>query len=117
MIDPRMLGSVGGLASAELRPIGTLDIESADEFRQGAVDLLGSGILGFFVDLSGVEYIDSTGLGTLMYLYREVKGRGGAVRFYGLTPAVLDVFKLTHLDKVVEIAPTRDEALARAEGR
>lgn len=116
-MDSHRLGTVGGLASAELRPVGSLDIESADDFRNECAGLLDSGILGFFVDLGGVEYIDSTGLGTLMYLYREAKGRGGIVRFYGLAPAVLDVFKLTHLDKVVEIVPTREAAVARAEGR
>lgn len=110
----RALGEIGGRRSVELAPEGTLDIESADEFRGTFSRLLESGVERFFVDLGGVGYIDSTGLGSLMQLYREARERGGEVRFYNIAPAVRDIFSLTHLDKVITIDESREAALARA---
>ncbi|MEW6638443.1 MAG: STAS domain-containing protein [Actinomycetota bacterium] len=112
----RMLGEIKGRESAELAPEGTLDIESADDFRGGFIRLLEAGIERFFVDLGGVDYIDSTGLGSLMQLYREARDRGGEVRFYNVTPAVRDIFSLTHLDKVITIDESREAAFAGAGG-
>jgi anti-anti-sigma factor len=110
-----LLGELGGLRTAELKPAGTLDIESADDFRDMVGDLLDGGTLRFLVDLGGVTYVDSTGLGSLMHLYRTARERGGAVHLYALTPAVQDIFSLTHLDKVVEIRASRAEVLASIE--
>ena len=107
---------MGGLSSVELRPVGTLDIESADDFRQTFARALESGVTQLFVDLGEVSYIDSTGLGSLMQLYREAKSRGGKTWFYGMTPPVQEIFSLTRLDKIVALYGTRREAFAEAEG-
>ncbi len=112
----RELGEVGGLSSVELRPVGTLDIESADDFRQTFARILESGVTQLFVDLGEVRYIDSTGLGSLMQLYREAKSRGGKSWFYGLTPPVQEIFSLTRLDKIIELHGTREQAFAEAAG-
>ncbi len=111
----RLLGQINGLSSAELNPIGTLTIESADAFRQMFTQLLNSGVTGIFVGLGNVHYIDSTGLGSLVRLNREVKARDGTIRFYNLTPPVRDIFELTHLDKVLEIYKSREAAFSEAD--
>ncbi len=111
----RLLGQINGHASAELNPIGTLDIESADAFRQMFTQLLSSGVTRFFVGLGDLHYIDSTGLGSLVRLNREVKSRDGAIRFYSPTPPVRDILELTHLDKVLEIDETREAAFSDAD--
>ncbi len=113
--DHELLGIVGGKESAELRPVGALDIESAETFRQMFTRMLGEGIVQFFVDLGGLSYVDSTGLGSLLQLYREAKARGGALRVYNPTSAVQDIFDVTHLNKVLEIHSTRQAAFARAQ--
>jgi anti-sigma B factor antagonist len=65
--------------------------------------------------LGGLSYVDSTGLGSLLQLYREAKARGGALRVYNPTSAVQDIFDVTHLNKVLEIHETRQAALVRAQ--
>ena len=109
-----LLGTVNGLASAELRPQETLDIESADAFRQMSAHLLQLGVVQFYVDLGNLDYMDSTGLGSLLQLYREAKAKGGVLRIYNLTPPIQDIFTVTHLDKVLEIHRTREEAFSEA---
>ncbi len=115
MIHHQLLGSVGGLESAELVPSGSLDIESTDHFRQAFTQMLGTGVSQFFVDLRGVGYVDSTGLGSLMQLFRDTKSRNGKTWFYGLNPPVAEIFSLTHLDRIVELYETREGVFAKAE--
>jgi anti-sigma B factor antagonist len=110
----QLLGQISGLASAELNPTGELTIESADAFREMFTQLLDSGITQFFVGLGSLHYIDSTGLGSLVRLNREVKARDGTLRFYNPAPPVRDIFELTHLDKVLELAETREAAFSEA---
>jgi anti-anti-sigma factor len=110
----RPLGEIGGLVSAELHLTGKLDIESADDFRQEFAWILESGVTQFFVDLSRVSYVDSSGLGLLVRLDQETKSRGGKTWFYSLTPPVSEIFSLTHLDKIIELHGTRLEAFAAA---
>ena len=110
----RLLGTINGRESAALKPAAALDIESADAFRQVFTHMLSEGIAQFFIDLGDLDYIDSTGLGSLLQLYRETKARGGVVRLYNPTPAVQDIFTLTRLDRVLEIDKTQEAAFARA---
>jgi anti-anti-sigma factor len=111
----QLLGTVGGVDSAELTPTGALDIESAETFRQMVTHMLGRGVAQFLVDLGGLDYIDSTGLGSLLHLYREAKARGGTLRLYNPTPAVQDIFDVTHRNKVLEVHESRQAAIARAQ--
>ncbi len=110
----QLLGQMNGLASAELNPTGELTIVTADAFREMFTQLLDSGITQFFVGLGSLHYIDSTGLGSLVRLNREVKARDGALRFYNPAPPVRDIFELTHLDKVLELDETREAAFSEA---
>jgi anti-sigma B factor antagonist len=110
----RELGRLDGLAAVELLPEGELDIESAEDFRQTFERLLDSEVAHFFVNLGGVSYMDSTGLGSLIQLYRRAKEAGGSARFYDLRPEVREIFRLTHLDRIVDVDQTREAVLSAA---
>jgi anti-sigma B factor antagonist len=64
------------------------------------------------LDLSGVEYADSAGLGLLMILYGKMKTSGGQLRLIAPSPRVLEMLKMTCTDAILTIAPDRDTALA-----
>ncbi|BBL79988.1 hypothetical protein RxyAA322_18420 [Rubrobacter xylanophilus] len=113
----RELEPVDGVGAVELLPEGDLDIESAEEFRRSFEQLLDSGVAHFFVNLGGVGYLDSTGLGALMQLYRRAREAGGAARFYDLRPEVREIFRLTHLDRIIDIDQKREAVLSGVEGR
>jgi anti-sigma B factor antagonist len=101
-----------GQAAADLTPLGELTIEAADAFRALVAELLAAGITRFVLDLSQVSYLDSTGLGALVHLLRQARARGGGVAFYAVSPPVQELFVLTHLDKVLQLAATREAAIA-----
>ena len=82
---------------------GVLDIDSADEFRQATGRMVDAGVVRFALGLEEVDYLDSSGLGALVALQRQVKSRSGDVELHGLQPAVRGVIELTRLDRVFTI--------------
>jgi anti-anti-sigma factor len=70
------------------------------------------GIHKLILDLSGVEYLDSAGLGALMILYGNMKVRRGHLRLVAPGVKVLDVLKMTHADSILTIDRNLEAALA-----
>jgi anti-anti-sigma factor len=64
------------------------------------------------VDLSAVSFLDSTALGIVVRMVREVGERGGHVRLVLPETAARRIFEITMLDQVLPLAGTREEALA-----
>jgi len=63
------------------------------------------------LDLSAVELVDSTGLGGMLSLLKKMP-RGGNLVLFGCRPTIVELLKLTRLDRVFPIAATEREALA-----
>jgi anti-anti-sigma factor len=62
------------------------------------------------IDLTHVPYMDSTGLGRLVTHYVHCKGKGVHMVVAGASPRVIELFKITHVDTVVPLAATIEEA-------
>jgi anti-sigma B factor antagonist len=75
-------------------------------------EVAGHGINKLILDLSGIEFLDSAGLGVLMILYGNMKVRGGQFRVVAPAAKVLEVFKMTHTDSILTIDPNLEAALA-----
>jgi anti-sigma B factor antagonist len=63
------------------------------------------------LNLSGVNYIDSGGLGTLVALYTTARNAGGAIKLAALTQRVGDLLQVTKLLTVFEVFDTVEEAV------
>jgi anti-sigma B factor antagonist len=61
-------------------------------------------------NLSGVSFVDSSGVGTLVRSLTKLKKLGGTLRLTGVKGMVEGVLKLTQVDRVLEIYPTAAEA-------
>jgi anti-sigma B factor antagonist len=68
------------------------------------------------LDLSKVEYADSSGLGVLLYLDGLVQQVGSTLRLAGATRRLLEVLRMTHTDKVLTLDPDVASSLAEAPG-
>jgi anti-sigma B factor antagonist len=55
------------------------------------------------LDLGGLQYIDSTGLGVLTGAVSTLKAAGGSVRLAGLAPRVKQILEITRMDKVLPV--------------
>jgi len=89
----------GGLTV--LRPAGRLNMTTAMDLRQAIVALVTSGSPFVVVDLSQVDFIDSSGLGGLVSGLKTAREAGGDLRLAAPTDQVRLVLQLTNLEKVL----------------
>jgi len=95
--------------------IGELDLATAPRVRAAVVQVLADGADRLVLDLGGVDFIDSTGLGVVLGAVRRMRATGGTIRLVVHEPAVLRVFELTGLDRVLPIAASVDDAILLAD--
>lgn len=89
----------------------TLEGESANAFGQVVRDISRqNGQTKVLLDLAGVSYIDSTGIGNLVSSFTEVTNRGGQLKLLRLQKRVRDLLQITKLYTVFEVF--EDEAAA-----
>jgi anti-sigma B factor antagonist len=62
-------------------------------------------------DLSKVEYVDSAGLGFLIGTLRRAAQSGGSLKLCGLSAYLTGIFAIVNLQNILEIFPTREQAL------
>jgi len=65
---------------------------------------------GCVVDLSAVDYMDSSGIATLVRTWQTMQKKGGKMRLAAPSAPVKDVFELAHVNEIFEIFPSVDEA-------
>jgi anti-sigma B factor antagonist len=63
------------------------------------------------LDFTNVEYLSSAALGKLITMDKKVKATGGKLRLCAIRSDILEVFKITRLDKLFTIKETREKAL------
>src|ERR1700723_1343459 len=66
------------------------------------------------LDLSKVENADSSGLGVLLYLDGVAQEAGSKLRLAGGTPRLLELFQMTHTDKVFTMDSDVDSSLSHS---
>tara|TARA_B100000965_G_C18982070_1_gene494469 strand:- start:193 stop:471 length:279 start_codon:yes stop_codon:yes gene_type:complete len=79
-------------------------VDEADKFREKLNHLISKGEKNFSLDFSKCSFIDSTGLGVLVSIYKKCAEVNGSFKLHSINhPQVMRVFKLTRLDKIFEI--------------
>ena len=101
--------SIGAGAVFEILD-GRIDASSAIEFKDHICGVIDEGKHEIVLDLSRVDFIDSSGIGAIVGVFKHL-GRRGTFAVAGLTRSVERVFQLTRMDKVFRVYPSVDEAL------
>jgi anti-sigma B factor antagonist len=91
---------------------GSFDIYTVTGVRAWFDQAATQSPLFIVVDLAQVDFIDSTALAILVQGLKRARERDGDISLSGLRAPVRMVFELTRLDKVFEIYPTKEEAIA-----
>lgn len=94
--------------------VGDVDLASAPVLRRTFESLLREGRTHLIVDLQGVPFVDSSGLGVLVGAQRLLKPRGGDVRLVCSAARVLRVLSITGLDQLFTIYDSLGEAVEGA---
>lgn len=92
------------------RPTGELDAFSVAEFREHLAGLAGRAAV--IIDLSGVPFMDSAGLGALIGGIRKIREAEGEVVVVCDRPAVLRLLHTTRFDRMVTVVSLVDDAHA-----
>jgi len=66
------------------------------------------------LNLEAIRYIDSSGIATLIEVLKDSQRLNKEFVLFGLSPAVEDVFRLTHVIRIFQVFPTEQEALGTA---
>lgn len=64
------------------------------------------------LDLTELKYMDSTGLGTVVSCFTKTRQAGGQLRVAGANKTILNLFKITRLDKVLSLDESVDAAVS-----
>jgi len=97
-----------GVCSFDLS--GEIDVYTAPQLKQELVAAIEGGCTNVIVNLEGVGFIDSSGLGVLVSALRRARERDGAVRIVCTRDNILKIFRITGLDKVFPIFSDAEEA-------
>lgn len=92
---------------------GRLDGNGAPVVQEQCTALVDSGADRLVMDLSGVEYISSAGLRSVLVVAKKVKAAGGALALCCLQEMVADVIAMSGFDRILTIAENRAAAIAK----
>jgi anti-sigma B factor antagonist len=92
---------------------GEIHVSTAPRFREALDTVIENGDGKLVLDLSAVEFIDSTGLSVLLNALRLINQRQGHMAIICSNPTVLRLFEITSLDTTFEIFADRLGAIAR----
>lgn len=94
-----------------IKVTGDIDMYSAAEFRQAIKEALDPVAKDLIVDLTGVEYMDSSGFGALLGATRITKARGGQIVLVGCNEAITRMLNITRLDLVFPMSDNCEMAV------
>jgi len=90
---------------------GDIDLQSSPDARKALLALVGK-VAPILVDLSGVGYIDSSGVASLVECLQSSKKSGQKFVLISVSEGALRVLQLARLDRVFKICETLDEGIA-----
>nr|WP_269327071.1 STAS domain-containing protein [Kineosporia mesophila] len=95
---------------------GEIDVYTAPTLRERLNELVTDGEYHLVVDMGGVDFLDSTGLGVLVGGLKRARSHDGSLRLVCDQEKILKVFRITGLTKVFPIHASLEEALAEPAG-
>jgi anti-sigma B factor antagonist len=92
---------------------GGLAASSVEQFRGHITKLMEKGFVYILVDMTNVDFIDSSGLGACMAAHKQLAETKGMVIFGMLGKEVLKIFRITRADKKLHITAIKNEGIKR----
>jgi len=98
-------------SAAVLECSGRLNMVSAGAFRETVAQVVDGGRSHVVVELSAVDFMDSSGLGALVGCLKTARQAGGDLRIAAPSEQVQMVLKLSNIDKILRTYPDGDAAM------
>ena len=87
---------------------GEIDMSNTAQIKEKFLDVP---VSKFVIDMTDVSYIDSSGIGTLLSIYKNTKARSGNLVVVGLNPRLKKLFDMLGLSKILKTVDDVDEGL------
>jgi len=91
---------------------GELDLTIADGLREALLGALNAGALGLVVDMTTTTFCDSAGISAITRAVRRAAANDATMRLAVSSPAVLRVLDLVGIDRLIDVYPDTDAAVA-----
>jgi anti-sigma B factor antagonist len=91
---------------------GEVDVATAPELKERLTGLVNEGRVKLVLDLSGVDFLDSTGLGMIVSALKRARTHGGDLSIVCTESRITRLFEITGLDKALTVLPSVDAAVA-----
>ena len=85
--------------------------EAEKAFLDATRDIIDSGARKVGVNLAGVQYIDSSGVGALVRTFKRLREVDGKIRFFAPSRQVRQILRMVRLDTLLELTEDEDTAL------
>ncbi len=91
---------------------GRLDLTSASSLKEVSKEVLAGEAKNMILNMDKVDFINSSGLGALVSILKEVRNSQGNMRLTNLAPYVKEIFDITQLTNIFEIFPDEKQAIS-----
>ena len=98
-----------GISILDLK--GRLVVGDANVLREKVNEEAAAGKTNVILNLADVDYIDSTGLGTMVICFTSLQKAGGALKLYNLNRRNIELLLLTKLSTIIELFGAEQEAV------
>lgn len=96
-----------------VKVFGELDLHTADSLKEKIEKRINKNnrINNLILDLNNMKFIDSSGLGAILSIYKNLKAAQGKIAVINLSPQVKRIFKLSGMLKLLLVAQTKETAV------
>lgn len=91
--------------------VGSLSASNVEEFRSHVSKLIEKKYCYILLEMSNVDFMDSSGLGSCMATHKQLSEKNGMVIFARLSEQVKKIFRITKAEQKLNIATTRQEGV------
>lgn len=107
-MEVRLIGEKKALL---VKVTGELDHHIAEKIRQEVDEKLRStNAENVIFDFSGLDFMDSSGIGVIMGRYKKVRTLGGRVIAVGVNAGILRIMEMSGMDKIIKLMPNVEKA-------
>ncbi|MCP4133785.1 MAG: STAS domain-containing protein [bacterium] len=95
----------------KIKAANVMDLDNASDLWLSFKTLIEGGVLKILIDMSGLEFIDSSGIGVLINVAKLIRSKNGDIALLSVSPRINVIFKPIKLHRFINVFNTTSEAM------